>query len=134
MIDRRGFLVGIALLAACKREERCKHCGMKIDKTSAWYTEVGDDHFDTPRCAFTYVRAHKMSGVAVRVREYYDASGPLRDGSTLRFIAGGDVVGPMGPDLVPVEPSRASKFIQDHGADHAYTLDEITPEVLASLK
>jgi hypothetical protein len=66
----------------------------------------------------------------MRVREYYDAKGPMRDASTLRFVVGGDVVGPMGPDLVPVEPSRVTKFIQDHGADRAYTVDEISPEVL----
>jgi hypothetical protein len=39
----------------------------------------------------------------------------------------------MGPDLVPVDPARVSKFIQDHAADRALRLDEITPEVLASV-
>jgi hypothetical protein len=29
-----------------------------------------------------------------------------------------------------VDPSRATKFIQDHGAERAYRLDEITPDVL----
>ena len=50
-----------------------------------------------------------------------------RDGSEVRFVIGGDVVGPMGPDLVPVDPPRSSKFIQDHGADRALELEEITP-------
>ena len=39
-------------------------------------------------------------------------------------------MGPMGPDLVPVDPSRVTKFLRDHGADRAYRLDEITLEVL----
>jgi copper chaperone NosL len=65
------------------------------------------------------------------VQEYYDRQ--TRDGSELRFVIGGDVVGPMGPDLVPVDPARSSKFIQDHGADRALKLEEITPEVLASI-
>jgi len=64
------------------------------------------------------------------VREYYDAKGPMREAKDLRFVVGGDVTGPMGPDFVPVEPARVSKFIQDHGADRAYSLEEITAAVL----
>jgi len=37
-------------------------------------------------------------------------------------------------DLVPVEPSRVTKFIQDHGADRALRVDEITADVLAAMK
>ncbi len=39
----------------------------------------------------------------------------------------------MGPDLVPVDPPRTSKFIQDHGAERALKLDEVTPQVLAGI-
>jgi hypothetical protein len=38
----------------------------------------------------------------------------------------------MGPDLVPVDPSRVTKFIQDHGADRALSLDEVTLQVLTA--
>lgn len=109
---------------------------MKVDRANAWTTEVllndGATVFcDTPRCALTAWRVTKtLFANGIRVREYYDAKGPMRDGKDLRFVVGGDVHGPMGPDFVPVEPSRVSKFIQDHGADRAYTLDEISPEVL----
>lgn len=133
---RRSFLLALALsLFACKREERCKTCGMKIDRASVWTTEIisPDDKtlvFDTPRCALFAMRKDGVAVKSMRVREYYDAKGPMRDARELRFVTGGDVAGPMGPDFVPVEPSRVSKFIQDHGADKAYTLDEITSEVL----
>ena len=60
-------------------------------------------------------------------------TGSSRDGNDVRFVIGGDVVGPMGPDLVPVDPPRASKFIQDHGADRALRLDEVTTQVLAGI-
>jgi hypothetical protein len=35
MMKRRAFVVGALLVAACKKEERCKNCGMKIDPASA---------------------------------------------------------------------------------------------------
>jgi hypothetical protein len=144
LLDRRRFLVSLvglgSALAACKREgERCRTCGMKIDPSSTWRTElVGADGkvtaFDAPRCALSAMRSGKVPAVSLRAHEYYDAKGPLRDGKELRFLVGGDVIGPMGPDLVPVEPSRASKFIQDHGAERALTLDEVTADVLANLR
>lgn len=129
-MKRRAFLTG-ALLVACRREERCKTCGMKIDPASTWRSDLVAENgattsFDTPRCALAAWKRGKVTAKAMRVHEYYDASGPMRDASELRFVKGGDVVGPMGPDLVPVDPSRVSKFIQDHAADRALRLEEIT--------
>lgn len=127
-----------ALGSGCKRQDdtRCKHCGMRIEPGSAWRTElVGDDGkvvaFDTPRCALQSWRSGKTAAKSIRVQEYYDRQ--AREGSAVRFVIGGDVVGPMGADLVPVDPLRASKFIQDHGAERAFQLEEITPEVLAAI-
>ena len=108
---------------------------MVVDRASPWTSELllndgATVFYDTPRCALTAWRTKKVFANGMRVRDYYDAKGPMRDASTLRFVVGGDVHGPMGPDFVPVEPARASKFIQDHGADRAYALEEITSEVL----
>lgn len=139
-MKRREFVVGSCLalvaLTSCKKVARCKHCGMKIDPKSAWRTElVGDDgavtEFDTPRCALTSWRQGKTIAKSIRVQEYYDRQ--WRDGSEVRFVIGGDVVGPMGPDIVAVDPSRASKFIQDHGADRALLLGEVTPQILSNI-
>jgi hypothetical protein len=45
------------------------------------------------------------------VLDYYDQSRlPLDDA---RLVSGSDVVGPMGPDFVPVRASRAEGFIAD---------------------
>jgi hypothetical protein len=129
--------LALAPLSACKKgDARCKHCGMRIDPTSAWHAElVGADGtittFDTPRCALTSWRSGTTPAKSIQVQEYYDRK--THDGSELRFVIGGDVVGPMGPDLVPVDPPRSSKFIQDHGADRALALAEITPQVLAAI-
>lgn len=140
---RRDFLLLAAATiatAACKSkpaEQRCKHCGMKIDPESAWRADLvaadgATTSFDTPRCALTSWRSGKSQAASLRVQEYYDRQ--WRSADELRFVIGGDVVGPMGPDLVPVDPARATKFIQDHGADRALRLDEITTDVLGSMK
>ncbi len=143
MVNRRRLLSAVVAFAAlglaCSRhEERCRSCGMKIDPSSAWRTElVGPNGapvagFDTPRCAFQAWRSGKVAATAIRVPEYYDRR--PRDGAELRFVVGGDVLGPMGPDLVPVEPSKADKFIQDHGAEKALRVEEVTADVLSALR
>lgn len=139
-MKRRSFIVGAVLataLVACKKEERCKNCGMKIDPASPWNASlVGMDgtpvRFDTPRCAFTYWRSGKMEAKDLRATDYYDHQ--LRDSGELRFVVGGDVLGPMGPDLVPVDAPRARKFIQDHQADKAFAASEVTMAVLNDIK
>ncbi len=142
MLRREFILLAVASLAgvSCKEkaaEQRCKHCGMRIDPSSAWRADlVGVDgtatSFDTPRCALTSWRSGKSQGASLRVQEYYERR--WRSADELRFVIGGDVIGPMGPDLVPVDPARATKFIQDHGADRALRLDEITTDVLTNMK
>lgn len=137
---RRELLLGLlscAVVPACRYEPRCNHCGMRIDPTSAWRAElIGPNSttstFDTPWCALTSWRSGRTRATSIRVQDYYDRR--WRSGEELRFVVGGDVVGPMGPDLVPVDPSRATKFIQDHGADRALRLDEVTSDVLAAVK
>ena len=84
--------------------------------------------FYTPRCALQSWRSGKTAAKSLRVQDYYDRQS--RDGNDVRFVVGGDVLGPMGPDLVPVDPARVTKFIQDHGAERSLRLDEVTSEVL----
>jgi hypothetical protein len=139
MTRREALLMVVFALAGagCKKEARCKNCGMRIDLASAWRTDlVAADGtvtmFDTPRCAFTSWRSGKSTVATLRAQEYYDRR--WRSGDELRFMIGGDVLGPMGPDLVPVDPTRQTKFIQDHGADRALRIDEVTLDTLRLLK
>lgn len=134
MIGRRPCLVGLAaalLVVACKSEPRCKTCGMKLDPQSTWRTELtgdaGTEAYDTPRCAFTALRAGKTRATGVVAIEYYDRV--KLPGSGLRFVAGSDVLGPMGPDLVPVSPDHVAKFLKDHGG-HPLAEDDVTPALL----
>ncbi len=117
-----GFLVvGVACkgkdearASGATGEGRCAHCGMKIAPDSPWKTEVVSAGktavYDTPRCAlFDAVGTSSK----VRVQEFYDRT--WLDASEVRFVRGSDVLGPMGPDLVPVNPTHVGKFTKDHG-------------------
>jgi ribosomal protein L24E len=145
---RRRFLVlALATLSvACSRSRsrsqevdpaRCAFCGMKIDPTSAWRADlVKDDgtlaHFDTPRCALLAWRTGKTPAKSLRVQEFYDRT--WRDGADLRFAIGSDVAGPMGPDVVPIDPSRAAKFRADHSAAEVVSLSDLTAARLDALQ
>lgn len=130
---------GVTLAVGCRPSApRCRTCGMKIDPSSAWRTELLDHGgavvaaFDTPRCAFLAWRTGKVSASALRVPDYYDRV--PRTADALRFVIGSDVLGPMGPDLVPVETAKAPKFLQDHAAERALTAEEITGAILSALR
>jgi nitrous oxide reductase accessory protein NosL len=139
MIRRRAFLASAFALAvaACRRdgEKRCATCGMKMDPASPWRAELitagGPVAFDSPRCAFLAWRGGRVSATALRVQDFYDRA--WKDGAEVRFVVGSDVVGPMGSDLVPVDPARVAKFLVDHRAPRALTVDEVTAAVLATL-
>jgi hypothetical protein len=106
----------LVLAVACRRAERCATCGMKIDPASAWVSYVSIDDkeqpFDTPSCAFAAWRKAGERSHQARFREYY--SQEMKPAKELLFVKGSDVVGPMGPDLVPVSEDTARRFARDH--------------------
>ena len=134
---RTMFACALALTLAvgCKKSEpRCERCGMKLDPQSAWNAELvlpsGETKkYDTPRCA---LQARTGLEGAVRVQEFYGKA--WSDGKQVRFVPGSDVLGPMGPDIVPVDPARAGKFVADHGGGPALPLEAVTPAVIDGLK
>jgi copper chaperone NosL len=116
-----------ALAAACSRPVRCATCGMKIDRASPWTAELTFEgrevFFDTPRCAIVAFRGPFRGATEAHFREYY--SQETRPAAGLSFIVGSDVLGPMGPDLVPVEAGRARRFALDHNGAPPRTLEEL---------
>jgi len=88
-------------------------------------------HFDSPRCALTAWRTGHDHPSAMRVLDYYDRR--WRDASEVLFVAGSDILGPMGPDLVPVDRARAQKFANDHSAGRPLPLAAITADVVLHL-
>ena len=126
---RSLLLVAAALLleVACHRTERCATCGMKIDPASPWVSYVTVDgkeqSFDTPSCAFTAWRKAGGRPSHARFREYY--SQEMKPAHELLFVKGSDVVGPMGPDLVPVSEGTARRFARDHNGAPPQSADEL---------
>lgn len=61
------------------------------------------------------------------VREYF--TGKQMDGRELKWVAGSDIVGPMGPALVPIRGNKECKtFRQRHGGKAVFTLEEMDDE------
>lgn len=147
-LSRRSFFAlpaALLVVSACKKDPgappppqstgRCSHCGMKLKPESPWLAElVSDDGqkltFDAPRCAFAASLAGKKG--KLRMQDYYDKK--WHDASELRFVAGSSVIGPMGPDLVPVDPARVTKFTQDHEGEKTYEAGQVTQAILDDLK
>lgn len=117
------FLLALSflLVAACGGDDRprCAECGMYADVAPAFEAgAVASDgttvHFDAPRCLFKWLASARGRGAHdVWVTEHY-AQRHVDAGSVV-YVAGSDVVGPMGRDLVPVERSSAARFVSDHG-------------------
>ena len=136
-----AMMLVLPLVGACKRKDeapRCGYCGMRIDRESAWRAEVKRpdgkvDGFDTPRCAFGAVtKGDEPQGSVVRVQEFYDRT--WQDAATVRFAVGGDVVGPMGADLVPLLPAHADKFAHDHAATKLVDGAKVDAALLGELR
>ena len=121
------LVVALLLTVACRSAERCATCGMKIDPASPWVSYLtidGKEHsFDTPSCAFSGWRKAGARGKNARFREYY--SQVMKPAEELRFVRGSDVVGPMGPDLVPVIEDAARRFARDHNGAPPQSADDL---------
>lgn len=136
-----AFAIALALGGCHKHaEDRCARCGMVIAPKSPWETVLSlpdgtTKRFDTPRCGLRALHEAAAANAAssaptLRVHEFYD--GTERAASDVVFVIGSDVVGPMGPAIVPVDPSRAAKFTADHAGKQTLPLDAVTDAVLQS--
>lgn len=57
------------------------------------------------------------------VKDYF--GGQHVDASEVVFVVGSDIVGPMGPALVPVLPTQVETFRQRHGGRETFRLNEL---------
>jgi copper chaperone NosL len=129
----------VALLAAaCSSEvERCPKCGMDVTQAPRWTAgltrEDGTDlTFCSPRCLFAWKLKVGAEG-QIWVTEYY--SQQRLPAEQMQFVIGSDVMGPMGPALVPVKGQEAAEqFRYDHDGERTIEMAEITVELLQSLK
>jgi nitrous oxide reductase accessory protein NosL len=127
------------LLAACgsgeSERERCAQCGMFVDIAPSWTTGAttasGDPiRFDTPRCLAGWWRTPSGRGARdAWVTSYYDQSRlPAADA---HFVLGSDVIGPMGPDFVPLGTAeQAARFRADHHGTRVLRFPDLDPSLL----
>jgi nitrous oxide reductase accessory protein NosL len=145
---RRAVLALLCLLgpsAACRHpaasteRPRCAACGMRIAPDSHWQAGALAANgsplaFDTAACLFRHRLSPQGAGLHGEwVTEYYGPAGRRTDARSVRYVQGSDLVGPMGPDLVPVEPARLETFRRDHHPRRDLGFDDVTPAVLADL-
>jgi len=125
-----------------KKEDRCAVCGMFVAKYKTWIAQIifSDSSyaaFDGPKDMFKYYLnlnkyrpSKKLSDVsAVYVTEYYSAS--LMDAKKMFYVAGSDVYGPMGNELIPAaSEEKAREFMRDHKGKEIRKFHEVTMEHL----
>lgn len=144
-LPRRALLIGALLLPvaftfACGNDARprCERCGMFVDTNPRWRagaTAAGgrELHFDAPRCLFAWLQSDAARGSeAPWVTEYY--SQRRRPAAFVFYVAGSDVVGPMGPDLVPIDDEAAAqRFREEHAGKRVLRFDAIDAAALEAL-
>lgn len=144
-LSRRALLFGallapLALSVGCGGDDRprCERCGMFVDTNPRWRagaTAAGgrELHFDAPRCLFAWLQSDAARGSeAPWVTEYYTQR--RRPAAFVWYVAGSDVVGPMGPDLVPIgDEAGAQRFREEHRGARVLRFDAIDAAALDAL-
>lgn len=127
-------------------KDRCPVCGMFVAPYPEWIGQVrhGDGttvFFDGCKDLFKYLLSVDRSApgrgrktvAAVFVTNYYD--GEIIAARTAFFVFGSDVMGPMGPELVPHRTLDAAEdFMEDHNGLGIVGFDEVTEAVLRELQ
>jgi len=125
--------------------DKCPVCGMFVSKYSDFAAQIQFKdgtvvYFDGPKDLFTYYQGlsrynpkEKQSDVAaVFVTSYYTQT-PI-DGFSAWYVAGSDVFGPMGRELIPFAwESEAREFSRDHKGKALLRFHAITPAIVEGL-
>ena len=125
---------------------RCPVCGMFVSKYPNWLARM---HYDSPdkteffdgvkdMMAF-YFTPQKYGGVSreairgIYVKDYYSLK--WLAAKEAFYVIGSDVYGPMGHELIPFGSREAAEsFSRDHHGKNILAFDEITPDLIESLR
>ncbi len=125
---------------------KCPVCGMFVAKYPDWtgavaYRDGTTVYFDGPKDLFAYYlnpgkydRGRKRDDIAaIFVKDYYSLA--FIDGRQAFFVAGSDVHGPMGKELVPfARKADADDFLRDHLGKKVLRFGEVTGVTLKELE
>lgn len=126
-------------------KDLCPVCGMLISKYPNWtatalYRDGHAHYFDGAKDMFKYLQGlpkyapdHRKEDIsALVVTEFYGLT--KIDARKAFYVAGSDVLGPMGHELVPLETrADAEEFIKDHKGKQIYTFEQVTPELISRI-
>ncbi|GAM10072.1 nosL protein [Geobacter sp. OR-1] len=139
-------LLAAGIIPSPTGKDKCPVCGMFVGSYQNWLTVIRLKngriaYFDGPKDMFTYylkpdkyVPSLTQSAInEIWVKDYYSMK-PI-EARKAYFVAGSDVMGPMGKELVPMaKSSDTQEFMADHKGKKIYRFSEITPAVLKSLE
>ena len=134
---------GMPVTAA--KADKCPVCGMFVAKYPDFlaqiiFTDGTVAFFDGPKDMFKYyfnikryTAAKDLSEVAfIYVTDYYSIT-PV-DGRKAWYVAGSDVFGPMGRELIPfVQETDAKEFMKDHHGKKLISFGDVTAAVVNGL-
>ena len=126
-----------------KGHERCIVCGMMVAKYPEWIAQIAlaDGKvlmFDGVKDMLVFYFFPEEYGgggeiVEMAVKEYY--SQEWLDASGAFYVVGSDVYGPMGEEFIPCATREAAEsFLRDHHGEQILPLEEITPELVQSMR
>jgi copper chaperone NosL len=125
---------------------RCSVCGMFVAKYPNWLAQIHYDtsdetkYFDGVKDMMVFYFNPEHYGGSVReniknmfVKDYYSLSWlPAKEAF---YVIGSDVYGPMGHEFIPFQSREgAESFSKDHHGKNILRFDEITPEIVESLR
>jgi copper chaperone NosL len=125
--------------------ERCAVCGMFVAKYPNWVTQVqyedeNPKYFDGVKDLMVYLFAPASYGSEpglktkeIWVKDYYSLK--WIDGRSAIYVGGSDVFGPMGKEFIPFSKREAAEnFHKDHHGKQILVFDEITSEMVGSMR
>lgn len=126
-----------------QKGEKCPVCGMFVHKYPRWAAQIfykdGHFSFDGVKDMIKYLHNPQKYGAkedfkvkSILVTNYYTQYAV--DGKKAFYVVGGDVLGPMGHELIPFKSKIDAKtFLKDHKGKEILTLDEITSSLICKL-
>jgi len=126
-------------------DERCPVCGMFVAKYQEWLTRIELSNgkvltFDGVKDMMAYYFNPQQFGaesgakpVKVWVKDYYTLD--WLEASSALYVLGGDVLGPMGNELIPFNSTEAAEtFMADHHGEKIITFAEIDVQLIDRLR
>jgi len=125
-------------------EDRCPVCAMVPTEHAAFVSaiEVRDGrtfYFCGTGCMLrSWLHPEEHLGVGrdelarAIVKEYF--AGAHLNATEVVFVVGSDIIGPMGPALVPVRPQEVETFRQRHGGRDTFRIGELDDDRWRAIK